>query len=502
MTPRRVLTATLLLLVLAPTLAQAQRVEVRGRGDADNDAFLRELVSRGEYVLIAKDTTIAATDTIPGTALVLGTTLRLDGVIAGDLVIVDANVFLRPSGRVLGRVRNIAGGYYPSELASVHGGVRTEPNAAYLVERPDAASIHIVGTTQRSVFVRYGLAGLLPPTYDRVDGVTVGVAAGYLLPRIGRIEPVLKVRADYRTQRGAAGGAVELAAARRRTEVAVGVERTTATNERWIRGDLTNSVTSLWNANDRRDYYAADRAWAELRRQLEGGPRTTHAFVRAQVEDASPLRAGNPWSVLGDFREDNIVFDESRISSVLAGLAIEWSAPRHVLSAETRVEAGSEVLDGDHAFAMFVVDTDWAMVAFRDHTLRVETHFQGPLPGTTTLPGQRWSFVGGGGTLPTFEEAEFRGDRIALVETQYHIPLPRRLRVRLLGVPTLELLHMAGMGWTADDARAFEQNVGARLRYSIVNVRVLTNPRAVADDMKLSIGVQLPQRKYPWQESP
>jgi hypothetical protein len=100
MTPSRPVTiATVALLVFASG-ALAQRVELRGRGDVDTDIFLRRLINSGAYVLIARDTLLSHNDTIPGTALVAGSTVRIDGVVAGDLIAVDANVFLRPTARV------------------------------------------------------------------------------------------------------------------------------------------------------------------------------------------------------------------------------------------------------------------------------------------------------------------------------------------------------------------------------------------------------------------
>jgi hypothetical protein len=488
----------LALLLLCTGHAAGQTIEVRGRGDAETDVFLRRLVESGAYTLVTRDTVIGRADTLHGTALVLRATLRLDGVVTGDLVIVDANVFLRPAAQVLGSVRSVAGGFYPSELAIVHGAVRSDPNAPYIVQHRDDGTVIIRGTAQPSVLVLPGIFGFSPPTYDRVDGLTLTHGSGLLLPRIGRAEPILRGRIDYRSQRGAVTGGLELGIPRGATELVGGAERTTLTNERWIRSDLDNSVSFFIKAKDYRDYYEADRAWVELGQSFEAGARSGRAFVRAQVEDARPLRPGNPWTVMGTPRAENIAIDDGRISSIMGGARLDWTHPLHVAMVQGRVEAARPALAGDHAFAAFVVDSDWAMAALRDHTLRVQTHFQGPLPGTDSLPRQRWTFVGGSGTLNTFDIAEFRGDRVAFVETQYIIPLTR-MRVPVIGRPDLDLLHRAGMAWTAQERLRFEQNIGARLRFSLVNVRVLTNPRA-ADDIEISVGVNLPRRSYPWTE--
>lgn len=495
----------LLPLVAAATLAattaaslSAQAVELRGRGDVDNDVFLQRLLQRGGYTVIAADTLIAATDTVHGTALVLGARLRLEGVVTGDLVLVDANVFLRPSARVLGSVRNIGGGLYPSELAVVQGATRSEPNAPYLVRDLQDGTIVIQGLARRAAFMPAGIFGLLPPTYDRVDGVTLSLGASYMLPRVERVEPVLRGRVDLRTRRGRFTGGLELGLPRGRTELAVGAQRTTATNERWILGDIENSLTFLLAGNDYRDYWEADRAYVELRRTLETGERTFTAFVRGQLEEARTLVPGSPWTLFGTPRQDNIVVDGRRISSIIAGGRADLTMPAHALRLDAAVEAATDVLQGAHTFNRYEVDGRWAMAALANHTLAIHGHAQGPLPGTDSLPGQRWSFVGGSHTLETFAIAEFRGDRVAFVETRYIVPVPQ-LRVRFLGRPDIELVHAAGMAWTADESPPLEQNLGLRLRFPLVNFRVAMDPARPIRYTAFSVGLNLPRRSFPWE---
>ncbi|HEX2166215.1 MAG TPA: hypothetical protein VHG09_03155, partial [Longimicrobiales bacterium] len=475
-------TAACCLLLAIAAAADAQTVDIRGRGDAENDRYLERLVESGDYELLARDTLLGRNDTIAGNALVLGSTVRLEGVIAGDLVIVDSNVFVRPTARIMGDVHNIAGGLYYSELAAVIGTIHSEPNAPYRVEHYEDGRIAIIGTTAESAVVLHGIKGIEIPTYDRVDGLTVSVGGGYLVPRIGDVEPIVRGRLEYRTARSEFTGGVELAAARRRTEVAVGAERTTMTNERWIRSDVTNSISSFIQAKDRRDYYAADRGYAEVRRLLEDGARVTNAFVRAQIEDAERLVARDPWSIVGEFRPENILVNDSRISSAVIGATTTWTLPRHVVEISALTEFAGELLDGDHSFARYEIDASWAMAALANHTLEIEPHFQGPLPGTGSLPLQRWSFVGGSGTLNTYEIGAFRGDRVAFVETEYSIPLPRSLRIRLLGRPSLDLLHMAGMAWSDGESPGFEQNIGVRLRFNMLYLRAVTHPSRFIDD--------------------
>jgi hypothetical protein len=321
------------------------------------------------------------------------------------------------------------------------------------------------------------------------------VGAGYLLPRMGRIEPVLRGRVEYRSQRGAFTGGLQLELPRGRTGITVGAERTTITNERWIQGDFANSVTFLLASSDRRDYYEADRGWVEARRVLEAGARTTSVLLRGQVEESRTLRAGTPWTLFGTPRAENLAVAPGRITSVIAAAAVEWVQPQHMLRSGGALEFAGTQLRGQHAFNAWIADLDWAMAAFRDHTLALRGHARGPLPGTRELPPQRWSFVGGTGTLPTFQMAEFRGDRVALIETRYIVPLP--LQVRFVGSPDLEFVHIAGMAWTAAEQRPLEQNLGAGLRFSLLSLRALVDP-ARTDRVRLSLNFGLPRPHYPW----
>ncbi|HSJ09118.1 MAG TPA: polymer-forming cytoskeletal protein [Longimicrobiales bacterium] len=488
--------------LLAPAGLSAQAVQVRGRGDIDNDIFLRDFVRRGTFTLVTRDTVIGQGQTVTGDVLVARATLRLDGTVTGDIVVVDGNVFLRPTARVGGRVHNVGGGLYPSELASVEGGVRSEPNAPYLASVADDGSVVITGMVQSSSLVPAGFSGLLEPMYDRVNGLTISAGASLMLPRMGSVQPVATARADYYSQRGDFGGLGELALERRRTALAAGFERSWITNERWIRADLSNSIGALFQGKDRRDYYAADRAFVEVRRLLEQGPRTTTAFLRGQVEDATSLHAGSPWSLFGNLdKRANLPIDDGRVSSLIAGADMEWLDASFVVEASGRLEFAADALDGDHAFNRFLTRIEWAMPALADHTLEIDAQLQGPLPGTESLPRQRWSFVGGSGTLYTFEDAQFRGDRLVMVETTYSVPLPARLRLRLLGLPSLDLMHLTGMAWSKDEPRSFEQNIGARLRYSIAWVRVMANPRDLGG-AEFGVGVNLPRKAFPWQQPP
>lgn len=499
---KRIAITTLAGLLFAGGLsAQQPEIRFRGRGAPDMDARIREWLEEPGRLVLTGDTTIARDDTVRVPLLIVGGTLRIDGTVLGELVGIGADLFVRPSARVHGDVINLGGGFYVSDQATVDGEVEDRPNAPYELDRLPG-EIRIVGTEQRRALKLDGMYGFHLPSYDRVDGVSLGWGAELALPSLGRLEPRLRGWAGYRSERGEIDGGGELAIARGFTELAGGVERTTVTNEEWIRSDLANSVAFLAQGKDIRDYHEVDRAWAELRRSLERGERTTHVWLRGQVEEATSLHADDPWSLFSaDTIRSNFPIDETRITSLRAGADMRWERPTFVAEIDGQLEAAGDVLDGEHEFTRYQVTGDWAMLAFADHTLEVEWHARGPLPGTESLPRQRWSHIGGSGTLYTFNDAQFRGDRVVYVQTGYAIPLGERLRISYLGVPSIELLHVAGMAWIHGQERSLEQNVGLRLNVGMFYLRAITNPEDFSDDAEFAVGVKLRPKTYPWQPS-
>ena len=512
-------TAFAAVLLLLPAAGWAQeRLVFAGRGDAAHDEFLKDLVRSRDFQLVTRDTVITRSDTVRGRLLVVGATLRLDGVILGDLVGVGANMFIRPSAHVVGDTRNIAGGLYRSALATLDGAIENEPNAAYAIERSDGV-ILIRGTEHRAPFFLEGIAGLSMPTYDRVNGVSLRLGGGVLLPRLGRAEPAIRGWGTYYSQRGDFGGGVQAEILRGGTALAAGADwKTSITNEDWIRGDLSNSLAFLAKGKDYRNYYAADRKYVEVSRIIERGVRTSSVTLRGQVEDASPLRAGTPWTVFSDTLRPNDygeIIDggeaatrvarlpAGRITSAIASINSKWSHATNAADITLLAEAGSlrpvaATSGDDERFNRVEIEGDWAFAALADHTVGFEWFFQAPI-GTDSLPYQRWSYVGGSGTLPTFSVAQFPGDRIAYIETKYRIPFPERYRVPVLGRPGLELLHAAAMGWSQNIDRGLEQNVGLRLAFSFVYARLVTDPSDFGGEAKFSVGVTIPKKAYPWE---
>ena len=500
---RKHLLAGLLLLPILTGSAHAQRVITRGYGEADLDAVLRTTL-RGQHQLITKDLLVAKNDTIRGNMVVIRARFILEGTVIGDVVGVDANMYFRPGSRVTGTVTNVAGGLYPSDQANLRA-VEDRPLAPYHVREVNGELV-IEGTNRRPLIKLGGFFGIQNPEYNRVDGVRAEVGPTLLLPPFAGVEPSLFASVGYATDRGDLIKRAGLGLRRGRSTLAVGWEDdVTVTNDDWVRSDMKNSLAYLWNGKDYRDYYAAERIYAEFERTLERGPRSTRYWLRWQREEARSLTAGTPWSVLepDSVRSNPAIDPDSRFDSFIVGAESEWTGLTTVWSVLAFAEVANGTItqfavpDVDSDFKMFAVDALYAMKAIANHTLEMEAYFQGPID-TERLPLVRWTHVGGSGTLYTFDIAEFRGDHVVFVKSEYTIPFSEKLKLPIFGLPRLKLMHNIGMAWTSDAERDFEQNVGARIQFALAHFRFMVNPRD--GEAKFSAGVSLPAKAYPWEK--
>lgn len=484
--------AATLLLTAAPLQAQNPAIRFEGRGEVAIDTVLERIVASGRYRLLSADTIYPATDTIRGPILIAATTAKFEGVIVGDVAIVDANVFLRPGSRITGDVVSIGAGLFVAPNATIEGGVREWPDARYYASLEDDG-VRITGSRISSNFDLDGFGGFHTPSYDRVAGFTGAIGARYLLPRIGLTEPEIHGWVGYQTARKRLIGGVDVGIRRGGYRASVGVERLVLSNDKWVRG-WTNSVSYLWGARDYYDHYGADRFF--VRQSVSRGSLYSDVTfsLTGQIEDARSVPSLNPWHLRNDDARPNPLVDDGRITSLIAGINGQWEYENWLGAFDWTVETAAEIFDGDRSFTRFDFGGEVAIRALADHTLRFEARFRGPI-GSDSLPRQRWSVIGGGATLPTTEPGDFRGDRLIWAETEYVIPIPG-VYLPFFEQPTFELLHRVGSAWSHGGDSDLIQNIGARLRARIFWVRFVIDP-SDTDSGTLDVGISLPHR-YPW----
>ncbi|MGK7312594.1 MAG: hypothetical protein ACN0LA_10200 [Candidatus Longimicrobiales bacterium M2_2A_002] len=492
-------TAVLAVVLLAVAgAAAAQTVERVGSSDIGLDRRLARLLTE-DPLIVSSDRRILAGDTIARSVLVLDATLIHEGTILGDLVVVDAGAFVRPESRVAGDLVNMGGGLYRSPAARVDGTIIDLPDATYRVIREDDRLV-IEAYAVPNRMALDGFAGFRVPRYDRANGVTATWGGAYQFPRLLGATPVVRARGGWRTEPGLPtyGGSLTLRAGAVTADV--GYERDGLTHDDWMMGDTRSSLNYLWDGDDFRNHYDAERAWTSLSHGFGDEAKSFQAVLRvaAQIEDATSLAGGDPWHLLGDEARPNPAIDEGRISSLIGRLDLAWHGLEVDFEAAAEYEAGGEWHDGQYRFERATVGTRFAMHALLDHTLEIRGFGQMPL-GTDTLPGQRWSFVGGAATLQTVPLAGYRGDHVVYIESLYRIPTPDALALPVLGAPELQLVHAAGMAWVGEDDPALIQEIGARIQLFGPYIQYMIQPDD-PDREEWLVGLAWPfEPGFPWE---
>ena len=470
--------------------ASSQQVTFSGKGDPEVDRRVQAALG-GSYRLVMHDTVIRSQDTLRGPVLAAGVTVRLEGTIVGDLVGVASDLFIHPHASVTGTVVNGGGGLYPSALAHL-GGTVDRPLALYTVSTTGSVVEIHASMPGRSLIAWDGLHGLIVPQYDRVDGLWLQAGAALRLPSAALADSAfLHGIAGWRS--GGAAPAlthtIDLQLRRGRYVALAGEQRLTTTNDRWVRPDLLNSMSFLVVAADYRDYYDARRLFAAVARDWDLGRWGGHFALRAGRETDRSLRTRDTRVLF--HRHDvrtNPPVPEGDIASVTAQAAAGWTGASSTFAFGGDVESAGRGAGGDFPFNRYGAWGTAALQGLWGHTLRVRWHVQGPLPGTDLLPAQRWSYVGGAATLPTFDIGQFPGDRVVFISEEYVIPLPAGLSVPMLGPPDVALIHAAGMGWTKGQSHSLEQNLGVELRSYGLALRVMTNPAHARRAAQFSAG--------------
>ncbi|CAN5334047.1 hypothetical protein BH23GEM4_BH23GEM4_02420 [soil metagenome] len=484
----------LLLTAVAPLTAQ--RVEITGaEGTAAGD-LAREIVARDDYLLVERDTVLPADFRVAGDLVVVQAEVRLEGTVEGSVAVVDGSLFIRPGSRIGGNVAVIGGEVYPSGLATYGDVLEARRPTPLQTERvPDTTRVAVLEPTPPPRFELPGAYGIRFPTYDRVDGLTVGVSGLFRIIR-EREAPTLRGWVTYRTGREDAGGGAELRVPLRGSAVASLIaERSTFTNERWIRGDLANTAGALFLGLDSRDYYESDRITFQL-----GDPRIPVAIggewafaprAGALLSRDRSLLPTTDWSLFdGDELERaNLQVSDSTIVSMFAGSRVAWRGSTSLFRANGEVEWAPDGV-GDVGFAQLRADGAYEAATFGSHRVLLDFRATTSLDGRRAPP-QRWSFLGGSGTLFTYPLAAFRGDRLVFLDAQYSIPL-ERVEGPFLGMPEIRLRSTTGTAWaTGNDIPRWGQNLGVGVRFFLVGLDVWVDPARAAFQPEFGVTVGL-----------
>lgn len=450
----------------------------------------RVLVTRDSLLALPRDSVVDATIVIVGARRV-----TVASRVAGSVVVIGGDLFLHPGVAIEGDAIAFGGGVYSTGLGTVRGRILAYRDFTFDVA--ESGGMYRLTYRELSVdelrhFELPGpLYGVRIPSYDRSNGLSFpwGPRFNWPDPRV-TLDPVLTYRLDL--------GAIdpdlraELSLSRV-SRVLLLAGRTTRTNEDWIRGALFNSVTTLFSGTDVRNYRRADRAEIRYERDLEREWGILIPMLGAAVERSTSVGPGigatsHPWSLfkrsdrVDGMLRPNPPVRHGRLSSLLAGGDVEWEGQDVRIVGRALIEGTVEATD-EQRFVQTTLDTRVDFPAFRDHTFRFEAHAIVTF-GDPASP-QRFSYLGGSGTLPTLDLLSKGGDHLLFVESRYTIPI-ERIEIRFLGSPSIAVRHMIGTAGV-DQLPGFVNNVGLRLAFSLIKADFVIDPET--RDTDFSVGL-------------
>ena len=442
------------------------------------------VLARPHFVIVPPDTglTIGRDVRVDRAIVVTNGPLRLAGHVRGD-VVVFGDVFLRPGAEIGGRVISIGGGVYGSLLALVRGEV--------LSYRDLVATREVTGTRVAFAIARApavptprvllpGVLGLRVPTYDRIDGlsVTFGPEVAFDTGRV-RIEPFVTYRSHLGRVDAGVRGHAELGS---RVVADAVFERGTFTNDRWIRGDFTNSLSMLGSGEDVRNYYRAVRGEATVGRRFDASAGVFEPYVGALTESSQSVARDTgstsyPWSFLSrrnleGSRRANPPVTGGRITSGLIGARYVFERPTIVGRAAARVEQAFDVARGSR-FTQVTLDAALTLPTRDEHLFEFLAHGVAT-SGGVGVPTQRYAYLGGSGTIPSLFLLDEGGTELAWAEARYTVPV-HIVRVPF-GVPTLTARAIAGSAGV-NTLPGFTPNLGLRAAVSILRADFVFDPR-------------------------
>jgi hypothetical protein len=425
------------------------------------------------------------------TVVVLGRDAVVEGTVRGDVIIIGGDLYVHPGADVRGRAIAIGGGVYESTVGHIAGEVQAHREFTYDITQIAggwALSYRAIEPEEEPRTVAE-MIGLVVPTYDRSNGLSLAVAPWLSLPHTGvRFQP----RVTYRSQLGRLDPFVAIVdSLDRRTALQVSAGRSTFSNDAWIMGDLVNSLQVLWRGEDSRNYFRATRGDVTLSRRWTSSTTSLVPYVGTRFENASSVRPGlnptsGPWSFSSrkdpdDMFRPNPPVDPGITASFLTGIALNWVTSD--ITARLRIDeelgsfsencGGSCDLQTGTDFAQTTFDGRITFPTFGTQRVRVDGHAVITSHGDDTPP-QRFAYIGGLGSIPTIEMLSRGGDQLLYLDAYYEIPIDR-VTLPLIGAPVVTLREILG----GADVRRFptlDQATGVRLSIGYVYVEALVDP--------------------------
>jgi hypothetical protein len=469
--------------------ALAQEVSFTPRPDRPVERQLERFLKAGHYQLWTRDTVLARGAEVDGPVLVLGATVRSAATMHGSIYVVAGDLFLRPGARVEGDAVVLTGGWYASSLARVDGQVLYRPNLLLRVDRRDSGWLIVPVENVPRALSFEGFYGFRLPTYDRVEAWTFSWGATVRATSL-TWQPSLSARLQVHT-RGlqALGGALHQSWYPTGTlRVDLFGERLTRTNEDWIRGDASNTLAYLFGSGDYRDYYRSERLGVGVSTADAAGWHTEWSTFRERDRSLPALRLPVFFKSDADVRPNPSV-QGGTLWGARALVGYRRRAGSWRLDATVSAEVADSSVAGDFSYLLGQARVSGRTSAIPGVRLEFFAIARGDLSGS--LPGQRWSALGGTNTLPTLPVLPLRGPRLLFGQATLAVPLGL-VSVPAVGGPELFVRDAIGSAWGKGTSPHFTDNVIGGVRLFLVEAGLAIDPAASNLDPTWVFGVSLP----------
>ena len=281
----------------------------------------------------------------------------------------------------------------------------------------------------------HGLEGFDIGHLNRVDGLTPSFGFSLLSVRPNAL-PTLDLAAGLRTNRPEEpwfrAEAAQILAGLDRLRISAALYRDTHTPDAWKIGDRENDVWLFLARTDLRNYYDARGARLTL---ASSDLRPWGLSLSLLAERNTSLEQDGFFTfttLLGDdedFRPNPPVAEARVTSATLEARLLTASTQSPSLrvpgwSLSAGLESAGSAAGGDVAFRRGVLHLRRYTQVGERHWLSGRVYVSGPVLGTDSLPPQRFTYLGGPGSLPGFDTLVLGGDRGVLASAEYTFQLP------------------------------------------------------------------------------
>jgi hypothetical protein len=465
----------ILLLLLCAATARAQEIVVRTGAGRNSAEFVREAMSQPHVIIRGTGRLDLPRDsTITSTLIVIGRPTYLASKVQGNVVVIGGDLFLRPGVDVAGHAVAIGGTVAPTTLGRVGGRIESYRDDVYDVSQGATGTVLDLRVSETAdpipLLQTNGIYGVMIPTYERVDGLSLPLGALVTLAGGGvSLEPTV----TYRSRLGAwdpsvtakvnEGGSIHFAGR---------AGYFTRTNDGWNYSDLVNSATSFFAGIDTRNYFRAKTAEGRVFAAVARPGLTLEPFIGARYESVKPITAaGNVFSFKGRKDDEkmarpNPLVEAGTIGSGLIGAQLYDTLGLVASRVRAEVEQSFSTVPGTGGFTQFTLDGRVNFPTFGAQSIRIRAHGVGTVGDSVARA--RYAYLGGSGTLPVVDLLELGGTQLLFVESRYIIPLPG-IALPLVGSPVLTLRHIMGSAGVGS-LPSLEQEIGAGIGLSALRL--------------------------------